>query len=266
MANVYTYWEGDMPFVNQLCLASVRHVFGTRHHHITPDNLADYIDVDELPDNFWELEHIPYRVAIIIAMLLHHYAGWYMDCDIILKKDPTALVEGGDSYIWLEPHDASSEYMESKQYCSTSEHPCCAIMYIDKPEHGWMQKALQQLLALVPDDASSMEGWISTQQLIVDLIPHVDGVQLGSKLAFYNFDDYKQWVKHWNGDYNLDRFEYGVHLNTNLIRNHRCLPKGCENFAQMIFSLHSEDDVLREFPNSNLAAYLIARQHADKQE
>ena len=99
---VFTYWEGPFPLVNRLCVTSIRKSLGERHVHVTPETLGEFVDLDEFPS--WVFEtNIGYRSDMIRIFLLRKYGGWWLDCDILLRRDPSELiVDPARTYIWKE--------------------------------------------------------------------------------------------------------------------------------------------------------------------
>ena len=248
---VFTYWEGKFPLVNRICTLSIKKVFKEQHIHVTPETLGNYIDVSKFP-SWVSKTNVGHRSDMIRIFLLKEYGGWWFDCDILLKKDPTALIKNSSkTYIWKEA--VTEKKFEGYGVCP-------AILYTPR-DSVYINEAYRRGLNFKKSlnvDPNSEDGWVDLMRECLAkpaVIPELE-VVIGNSIPFYNMDHVNNWWKCWDGSLKLSNFEYGVQFNTSFIRRAMFLPLGYEELPNRILSLSSVEDLRTKLPESNLAEYV----------
>jgi hypothetical protein len=255
---VFTYWEGkEMPFVNQVCVSSIRRVFGDRHRHLGPKDLKDLnievpAPVAGAPSKFARFDYLR-------AALLQRLGGWWFDCDILLFRDPGPEVEGSDCKIWQEMATVS-----------------CSREGFDKVRGKWVpmldvgvlftRRAESAWLTLVLETCRSTRRFGKSRAAVGDVIQNsahavnargTERVDIGSFLAFYGSAEYWwDWVGLcvFRPD---DPRQYGVSLYTNSIaRGEAMYTKDPYKLSKTIRGLSSHAEAVKLFPNSVFAQYI----------
>ena len=150
---IFTYWEGKFPLINQLCVSSIKNIFGDRHIHITPETLPDYLNIEEFPN--WVFKtNIGHRSDMIRIFLLKKYGGWWFDCDILLKKDPSSLIiDSSKSYIW-------KEVISNEKFPG---HGACAAILFTPKDSVYINEAYRRGINFKTSldvDPQSEDGWV----------------------------------------------------------------------------------------------------------
>jgi len=96
MTYVWTYWEGPrIPYID-VCLNSLSYICNNpeiEFQLLTPDNVQDYLDFQDLHPNYQKLPQAALKADCIRAALLAKYGGFWWDADTIGIRSPHSLIE-----------------------------------------------------------------------------------------------------------------------------------------------------------------------------
>lgn len=92
---IWTYWEGPRLRHIELCLATLRKVYGDDLCIVTPETLPDYMPEDLLHPRWREIPEIGPKVCCLRAALIYSAGGWWFDADTIgiRKAPPTPIAD-----------------------------------------------------------------------------------------------------------------------------------------------------------------------------
>lgn len=157
--NVFSYWEGPMPWHIGVCLRSVKQACSStcRFQLATPGNVWDLIPVSALHHDFSRLLTPAHRADCIRAALLAYHGGFYFDADTVGLRCPGEL---------LADKAAGREML----YCVWDKEP---------------RRVLNGYIYAAPD-SSLAKRWLEAVNLqlakIVDNGPHVPWTAYGEML------------------------------------------------------------------------------------
>lgn len=261
--NVFTYWEGaNMPFINEVCVSSVRRIFGKAHRHLGTDDLKTM--GIEIPPH---IEHAPHRWVkfdYIRVALLQRFGGWWFDCDMLLFNDPALEVAGVLRKAWYqEAMLLDNRYgLEDRPFYSPMLD--LGVLYSD-PGSRWMDLSVEKFMEQKMYDEAHWSGGVHIEFAANWINAHgapEDQISLGSFPCFYNVSD---WWWDWVGKscFNPDApGQYGISLYTHSIRckgsvnEYHQGPGDPYTISEQILNLSSHEEVLRRFPDSILAEYI----------
>lgn len=248
---VFTYWEGELPFVNKICLKSITNIYGNDHIHITPNNLQKYI---KLPDFIKNHKSIVWKSDYIRGMLLYEYGGLWLDCDIILNRKIFINKHINKPKIWKEGGFPIKDFSIYKNLPAL----CIGTIYSPK-RHSWLHEIFRRLEQQTNyfKKYSCLQKWVSGQRVYRDVIYEQGLMEIGSESDFNLIYDATHWYQYWDGSIHYSNKPIGIHL---LLGSHNNLyqyPKTeIYEYPNRIKNLKCKSDVYREFPNSILAEYL----------
>lgn len=92
--NVFIYWVGEeykiIKFLRSLIYHHSNNGQNYKVHFINYDNLKDYIDIDVIPDCFWELSPM-HQSDYLRVQIIYEYGGIWLDSDTIVMDDLSSL-------------------------------------------------------------------------------------------------------------------------------------------------------------------------------
>jgi hypothetical protein len=105
--NIFTYWEGAKPDYIKYCLNSIAEKSGADVFILDEKDIAQYLDKEELHENFFKIKHIAQRADYLRVALLEKHGGLWVDADTVFVKsadDFFKKVDGVDfAYIkWID--------------------------------------------------------------------------------------------------------------------------------------------------------------------
>lgn len=246
--NVFTYWEGEMPFVNQVCVESVSNVYGDEHIHLSPANLHHFVC---LPKWVWHHSSVAWRADYIRGQILYEHGGLWLDCDVILNRRLDSHLDMDRPKIWREgglPINDDSRYGQEPELC-------IGILYSPR-RHPWLTEVLRRF------DAERLKhfdrpAWVAGQRIYRDVIYDQGGVDIGSEDHFNLVANATEWPRYWDGSVEYCQHPLGIHLLLGAHENGYLYSDGTITILpQRIRGLNSVVEVLDAFPKSVLADYL----------
>ncbi|MCP4484134.1 MAG: hypothetical protein GY932_15430 [Arcobacter sp.] len=88
---VFAYWdnENELPILERKCLDSWKNNLDSswKINLLRKSNLQNYLDKNDLPSNFDELDSAQRRSDAVRLALLSKYGGIYLDCSVILREN-----------------------------------------------------------------------------------------------------------------------------------------------------------------------------------
>ncbi|MEN9612426.1 MAG: hypothetical protein RLZZ628_3240 [Bacteroidota bacterium] len=243
MNYVFTYWEGELYPFTELCLKSIRNIFGDRHIHITPQSIADWIVIDESVMN---LNHISFKSDYIRSMLLQKYGGWWFDSDIILVRNPDESIQENKAKIWNLIYWFNSAWLPLVNN---------GILFTP-PNSEWINNIVTDFQKVNLND---MRVLTYENEDVGQNIYEKHSVGTALALIGHEHDfnsiinvnaDYKPF---WDGTIKLNSAKYGIHIGASLSR--WAASKG-DTLAQKTLSKMSLHDLVREFPLSVISQYV----------
>lgn len=247
MKFVFTYWEGKPYPFTELCLSSITDIFGSRHIHLTPDSIGNWINIDE---SIMQLNHISFKSDYIRSVLLQKYGGWWFDSDILLCKYPDSAIFENLPKIWY------LIYWFNNRWTPLINN---GILYTP-PNSEWISKIVKSFNDV---DLDSLKVLTYENEDIGQVIYENHSVDTELCIIGHEHDfnsttnvnaDYKPF---WDGTIRLDSAKYGIHIGASLSR--WASSKG-DTVAQKTLSQMSLDDLIREFPNSIVNQYIERNQ------
>jgi len=238
---VFTYWEGTPYPFTQLCIDSISRIFGTRHQHVTPDTLPDWVHV---PEALMECDHLLFRSDYIRTLLLREHGGWWFDCDVLLFRDPSELV-GGVPKVWNLIYKVGGRWtplINIGTLFTLARSPwICAIAaeFATVPAAGLPMTRQNEDIGQDIYERHSQPG---------------SGVEVGSEYDFnstYNVD--ADFAPFWDGRIDLHSAGYGLHIGASLSR--WAAHEGSVT-AEETLRAPSLDQLVERFPRSVVAQYL----------
>lgn len=269
---VFTYWEGPvMPFINQLCVASVARVFGSRHRHLGPEDLPGMGII--IPPHIEAVANRWVKFDYLRCALLQRCAGWWFDCDILLFHSPLPEIATGHHRQWEQ---------EARVGCSTyglyaqTPNPIRenAVLFAHQPNSCWMNQVVEGFMrqkrynkkihwagALLVDNSAVAIN----QQVAAGTLPEREKIEWGHFAAFFNNTEWWwDWVgkSSFNpdraGQYGISLYTYSIHQGRSINGYHRA--KDPYQISQQIMAIRNANELLAQFPASILAEY-IRRYH-----
>lgn len=243
MNYVFTYWEGQLYSFTELCLQSIRNIFGNRHIHLTPQLLSKWIDID---DSVMNLNHISFKSDYIRSLLLQKYGGWWFDSDIILFRNPEESISENKPKIW------NLIYWFNDAWTPLINN---GILYTT-PNSEWINNIVYDFQKVSIDDLKILtyENEDIGQNIYERHSVGTDLVFIGHEHDFNSTvnvnADYKPF---WDGTIKLDSAKYGIHIGASLSR--WASSRG-DMLAQKTLSKMSLEDLVREFPSSVVSQYI----------
>ncbi|MFG3817964.1 capsular polysaccharide synthesis protein [Limnothrix redekei LRLZ20PSL1] len=239
---VFTYWEGNQYAFTKICIDSITRIFGSRHIHLTPDNLSDYIDLD---GNIRTCQHLPFRSDYIRTMLLEKFGGWWFDCDVLLFKNPQELINSDKSYIWNLIYRVEDHWVPLINN---------GILYSPK-NSGWITTIAEDFRRVNTENLiMSYENEDIGQNIYENHSLNNSDVVVGCEYDFnstFNVNaDYKPF---WDGRIRLNSANYGIHIGASLSR---WAAATGDVTAHHILSIQSLNDLMEQFPLSVVSQYV----------
>lgn len=116
---VWTYWEGPLWPHIEVCLETIAfHCRGLDYHHITPQNLDEYLPRGILYRKWRDLRSPAQRCDCIRAGLLYLYGGLYVDADTVMLQSPILAVEESKECCYLKWSALPERVLNGYIYCS----------------------------------------------------------------------------------------------------------------------------------------------------
>lgn len=88
---VFAYWddENELPILERKCVDSWKNNLDSswKINILRKSNLQNYLDKNDLPSNFDELDSSQRRSDAVRLALLSKYGGIYLDCSVILREN-----------------------------------------------------------------------------------------------------------------------------------------------------------------------------------
>lgn len=243
MDYVFSYWEGSLYPFTELCINSISKIFGSRHIHLTPETIHDWVTVDK---NIMKLNHISFKSDYIRSILLQKYGGWWFDSDILLFKNPEESVSANLPKIWY------LIYWFQEQWTPLINN---GILFTP-PNSTWINKIVDDFHKV---DIDSLRILTYENEDVGQVIYENNSVNTGLCLIGHEHDfnsttnvnaDYKPF---WDGTIKLNSANYGIHIGASLSR---WASKRGDLSAQKTISKMSLNELLKEFPNSVVSQYV----------
>lgn len=115
--NVWQYWENKpdkkMPEYIKLCMNSVKKasdIEGLNYIRLSPDNLSEYINVADLPANWYKLDQIAHKADYVRAIVLYKYGGLWLDADTLVQSQLKPLLDDLQKADWVVFADEKEEF------------------------------------------------------------------------------------------------------------------------------------------------------------
>lgn len=242
MKYAFTYWEGTPYAFTNVCINSIRKIFGSNHIHLTPDSIDNYISLDL---GVKECKHLPYRSDYIRTMLLEHYGGWWFDCDVLLFKDPRCIISKDKPQIWNLIYRVQGNWV-----------PLINNGILYSPRYSrWITSIAEDFRNI---NANELVLFYENEDIGQNIYEKYSvgnpDVVVGCEYDFnsrFNVDaDYKPF---WDGTIKLDSANYGIHIGASLSR---WAAADGDLQASDILSITSLDTLISQFPKSVVSQYL----------
>lgn len=239
---VFTYWEGTPYAFTNLCINSITRVFGTRHVHLTPETLPQWISISESART---CNHISFRSDLIRSLLLQRHGGWWFDCDVLLCKDPSALVQSGLPTIWNLIYQVNGEWVPLINN---------GILYTPSGS-TWIDRIVEDF-AKVGTDCLELT-WQNEdigQNIYEKHSLNNASVVVGHEHDFnstYNVN--ADFAPFWDGRIKLDSARYGIHIGASLSR---WAAQSGNGTARETLSIKTLEELVRRFPDSVVSQYV----------
>jgi hypothetical protein len=247
---VFTYWEGEPYAFTQLCIDSITRIFKDRHVHLTPSSITDWVDINQ---TVMKCDHISFRSDYIRTLLLQKYGGWWFDCDVILYKDPSELVDDTRPKIW------NLIYWYNERWMPLINN---GILFTP-PSTEWINRILEDFKKI---DATNLKITHENEDIGQNIYEY-HSVNTGLALIGNEFDfnstynvnaDYKPF---WDGRIKLESANYGIHIGASLSR--WAAKQGDQN-AWKIITKKSLGELIVLFPQSVVSQYLNRMRESNK--
>ena len=246
----FTYWEGERYPFTDLCLGSIRRVFGDSHVHLTPQTVGDWI---EIPAAVAAVDHVSFRSDYVRTLLLERHGGWWFDADILLCEDPSPLVSASKPTVWTLIYRVDGKWA-----------PLINAGILWTPAHSPWIEAIARDFAEV-DVSSLQELTWDNEDVGQDIIERhslaMEGeVTIGGPYEFnstHNVD--ADYAPFWDGRIDLSSARYGMHLGASLSR--WAIRDGSEE-ARRTLGTPSLERLVEMFPRSVVSQY-VARFGSD---
>jgi len=238
---VFTYWEGETHPFTELCISSINRIFGVRHKHLTDRTIGSWIS---LPHPASTCLHIPFRSDYIRTLLLQNHGGWWFDCDVLLFRDPSELVQPTTPKIWNLIYWWKNEWV-----------PLINNGILYSPQGStWINEIAKSFQEVDTTSLTLNHSNEDIGQNIYELHSLKSShVEIGNEYDFnsrINVDaDYEPF---WDGTIRLDSANYGIHLGASLSR--WAAGDGDEQASRTIGNATLEE-VISLFPESVVAQY-----------
>lgn len=251
----FTYWEGDLPYANWLCLRSVAAVYGHDHVHLSPENVNQFVSVPS-----WIESHpsIAWRSDFIRGQLLQQHGGVWFDCDILLNRRIEEDIQPGQPRVWRE---GGYPINDDGRYGNLPEL-CIGVIYSPKG-HAWLSEVLLRFEreAIGHRELGGLLPWVAGQRIYRDVIYDSGEVDVGDERRFNLVADAREWFRYWDGSVAYSPGPLGIHLLLGAHRNgYRYSDPSIGLLPGRIRRLGSAEGLLEAYPTSVLAGYLARNQ------
>jgi hypothetical protein len=239
---VFTYWEGEPYAFTQLCIDSITRIFKEKHIHLTPSSITDWVDINHMVR---DCDHISFKSDYIRTLLLQKHGGWWFDCDVLLYKDPSELVDGINPKIW------NLIYWYNERWSPLINN---GILFTP-PSTEWINRILKDFRKVDATHLKITHGNEDIGQNIYELHSVNSGLALiGNEYDFnstYNVNaDYKPF---WDGRIKIESANYGVHIGASLSR---WAARDGDRDAWNIITKKSLSELVALYPHSVVSQYL----------
>jgi hypothetical protein len=242
--SVFTYWEGDPYPFTQLCVESIHRVFGDRHVHLTPESLDQWL---VLPSALKDSRHFSFRSDFIRTFLLKTHGGWWFDADVLLFRDPSALVETSRPQIWTLIYRVAERWealVNNGILYSPAESPwICAVA------RDFLAVDVTRLGAVTRANEDVGQDIYERHSVGADAPVRVGGPHDFNSTSNVDAD----FAPFWDGRIELESAQYGLHLGASLSR--WAEQDGVESARNTLRS-GSLETLLGEFPHSVVSQYV----------
>lgn len=153
---IFTYWEGEKPPYIELCEDIISRKTRPYFHYVpvTDQNLFNYIERHQFPDNFFHLS-LAHKADYLRCELLTEHGGIWLDSDQILTSDMSSVIPYLQiwdyvGYEW-EPLSPSLGFMGARKQCPllVSWREKMKAMIKIKATFGWEELGYQVLHPLL---------------------------------------------------------------------------------------------------------------------
>ncbi len=192
--NVWLYWENvyddTMPPYLQLCLETIeKHCCGAKVNLVTPENLSDYLNDEDIPFDLNLItmrdprkSSISLQVDFIRVALLRKYGGLWTDIDCIFLKNPIPLLVN-----YLKTND----FVAMRKTSKASNHITVNWM-ASQPNGDIISQYYEAQKVLIQDKYTQKETFEWAElgaDLLTDIVnEHVDAVYFIDEELLHPFD------------------------------------------------------------------------------